>query len=252
MQTNRMDFTLTDHAAEILGSEKLAMGITAAQKRFIIDEYNTGAKVEDLQAIAGQFYSKSGFSVEDARIHMITCRFEDKSADEAYEQAMNGTLGVPDKDPLSLMANAAKTMNKTLMTTFQDYDTNTMYQLKAAKNGRQFTLKKRNLETGETDLLRGTQTIRDELARNTDYGIAITNSTRECVANAFYEQRTQPAETVEKAKAAYNKIAETAKEGYGSAYDKATEVAGKPKQIVEDTVKRVKKKIRDAAESIEI
>ena len=183
---------------------------------------------------------------------MITCRFEDKSADEAYEQAMNGTLGVPDKDPLSLMANAAKTMNKTLMTTFQDYDTNTMYQLKAAKNGRQFTLKKRNLETGETDLLRGTQTIRDELARNTDYGIAITNSTRECVANAFYEQRTQPVETVEKAKAAYNKIAETAKEGYSSTYDKAAEVVGKPKQIVEDTVKRVKKKIRDTAESIEI
>lgn len=252
MQTNRMDFTLTDHAAEILGSEKLAMGITAAQKRFIVEEYDTGAKVEDLQAIAGQFYSKSGFSVEDARVHMITCRFEDKSADEAYKQAMNGTLSVPDKDPLSLMANAAKTMNKTLMTSFQDYDTNTMYQLKAAKNGRQFTLKKKNLETGEIELFRGTQTIRDELARNTDYGIAITNSTRECVANAFYEQRTQPVETVEKAKAACNKIAETAKEGYSSAYDKAAEVAGKPKQIVEDAVKRVKKKIRDTAESIEI
>lgn len=252
MQANRMDFTLTDHAAEILGSEKLAMGITAAQKRFIVEEYTTGAKVEDLQAIAGQFYSKSGFSVEDAEVHMITCRLEDKSADEAYAKVMNGALDIPDKDPLSLMANAAKTMNKTLMTTFNDYDTNTMYQLKAAKNGRQFTLKKKNLETGEIELFRGTQAIRDELARNTDYGIAITNSTRECVANAFYEQRTQPVETVEKAKAVYNKAAETAKEGYSSAYDKAVEITGKPKQLMEDTVKRVKKKIRDAAESIEI
>ena len=143
-------------------------------------------------------------------------------------------------------------MNKTLMTTFKDYDTNTMYQLKAAKNGRQFTLKKKNLETGEVELFRGTQAIRDELARNTDYGIAITNSTRECVANAFYEQRTQPVETVEKAKEVYNKAAETAKEGYSNVYSKAAEVAGKPKQLVEDTVKRVKKKIRDAAESIEI
>lgn len=62
---------VTDHVTEILGNEKLAMGITAAQKRFIVDEYNTGAKVEDLQAIAGQFYSKSGFSVEDARVHLF-------------------------------------------------------------------------------------------------------------------------------------------------------------------------------------
>lgn len=250
---NKISYNLINETASILGSEKLAGGLTVAQQRFINDKYLLGeAKVDDLRHVATEFYSNPEFSIDDASAHLIRCKLEDRYSNPDFTDAKNEMKAkmVNENDPLEFAGKTASAIGKTMKTTFVNENTNTQYELTVAKNGHQFILREKDLETGEISLTRNTAGIREILAQNTEYGKSIIDSTRNCVATLHNQNLERPIEAIENVKEKAAEIKEAASEKLETAKNNVKNL--KDNNGIKRTFNKAKNKVRDMADEIEL
>lgn len=253
VRNNKISYNLVNETASILGSEKLAGGLTTAQQRLINTKYLlNGAKVDDLRHVAAEFYSNPEFSMDDASAYLSRCRLEDRFSNPDLTNAENEMKAkmISETDPLEFAGKTASAIGKTMKTTFVNENTNTQYELTVAKNGRQFILREKDLETGEIVLTRNTTGIREILAQNTEYGKSIIDSTRNCVATLHNQNLERPIEAIENIKEKAAGVKEAASEKIETTKNTVKNI--KDNNRIKRTFDKAKSKVRDMADEIEL